>query len=292
MKSSTFLYLVPSALAVTVTQMNTDIVTVHPGETPAPATTTSPEPAAPASEHKHESVSYYTSIYVSGGDSGAPAPAPASSKPATTSSASASAKVAAEVVTSESSSPAPAPAPTTSSSSPVAIETSPEPTTSSEAPSPTTEAPSTTSSAPAETSSSSSDDNLSSFQKTIVDYHNKVRSQFGAGSLSWSDDLASYAQNYLDKINCQFQHSNGPYGENLAMGYSDLEKSMSAWFDEKSKYNWGAATFSENTGHFTQMIWKGTTQVGCAQSKCSNGNYLVCEYNPRGNVLGKFAQNV
>lgn len=125
-----------------------------------------------------------------------------------------------------------------------------------------------------------------------MDYHNKVRSQFGAGSLSWSDDLASYAQNYLDKINCQFQHSNGPYGENLAMGYSDLEKSMSAWFDEKAKYNWGAATFSENTGHFTQMIWKGSTQVGCAQSKCSNGNYLVCEYNPRGNVLGKFAQNV
>ena len=48
--------------------------------------------------------------------------------------------------------------------------------------------------------------------------------------------------------------------------------------------------------HFTQVVWKGTTQVGCAVATCNNifpakygpAKYYVCEYYPQGNIIGQF----
>ncbi|KAF8888246.1 CAP domain-containing protein [Infundibulicybe gibba] len=57
--------------------------------------------------------------------------------------------------------------------------------------------------------------------------------------------------------------------------------------------------FSSATGHFTQVVWKGTTQVACAVANCGAGTifsqasgYVVCRYSPPGNVIGQFPQNV
>jgi hypothetical protein len=53
------------------------------------------------------------------------------------------------------------------------------------------------------------------------------------------------------------------------------------------------------TGHFTQLVWKDTTSVGCGRTECNGrddggapGWYLVCEYWPHGNVIGAFEENV
>ena len=48
---------------------------------------------------------------------------------------------------------------------------------------------------------------------TAVDAHNQYRAWSGVPNLTWSDDLATFAQSWSDK--CVFQHSRGPYGENL-----------------------------------------------------------------------------
>lgn len=51
--------------------------------------------------------------------------------------------------------------------------------------------------------------------------------------------------------------------------------------------------FSDDVGHFTQLVWKNTTTVGCGAANCDGiGWLLVCEYNPAGNVIGQFGGNV
>jgi len=46
--------------------------------------------------------------------------------------------------------------------------------------------------------------------------------------------------------------------------------------------------FSSETGHYTQVVWKSTTHLGCA----TYGRHLVCQYGPSGNFKGRFTQNV
>jgi hypothetical protein len=91
----------------------------------------------------------------------------------------------------------------------------------------------------------------------------------------------------------------GPYGENLASGYPNTTLAIDGWGDEEKDYNYSKKKFSEAVGHFTQLVWSNTTAVGCGLVDCENtgkngvqGEYLVCEYWPRGNVLGQSGDNV
>lgn len=91
----------------------------------------------------------------------------------------------------------------------------------------------------------------------------------------------------------------GPYGENMALGFRTPALAIDAWAGEERDYNWDRDTFSESTGHFTQLVWKNTDSVGCGAAHCNNeatggakGWFMVCEYTPRGNVIGQFRDNV
>jgi hypothetical protein len=59
-----------------------------------------------------------------------------------------------------------------------------------------------------------------------------------------------------------------------------------------SSYDYNAATFSGATGHFTQVVWKGTTKLGCGSNPSCGMKTYVCQYTPPGNVMGEFADNV
>ncbi|KAJ3813665.1 CAP domain-containing protein, partial [Lentinula aff. lateritia] len=127
--------------------------------------------------------------------------------------------------------------------------------------------------------------------------HNSVRAQHGASALTWSNDAATKAQQWAD--NCVFQHSGGtlgPFGENLAAGTGSgygISQAIDSWSSEVSQYDPSNPVAS----HFTQMVWKATTQVGCAVASCSGifaasfglASFYVCEYSPQGNVIGEFA---
>ncbi|KAF7317865.1 PR-1-like protein [Mycena kentingensis (nom. inval.)] len=131
-----------------------------------------------------------------------------------------------------------------------------------------------------------------------LDAHNSVRSAHGANALVWDDKLASAAQNWA--YNCKFEHSQGavgPYGENLAAGTGSYSPAQGVqdWANEASEYNPNNPQFS----HFTQMVWKATTNLGCAVATCGGifdsgdpAQFYVCEYDPPGNVQGQYAQNV
>ena len=125
--------------------------------------------------------------------------------------------------------------------------------------------------------------------------HNQYRTMYGMPALVWDATVAPSAQDWAD--NCVFDHSNNQYGENLGLfGGSDPSSVVTQWFSEGCKYT--SPGFSETTGHFTQLIWKSTTKVGCAVGNCPAGiqgyrssssrpgaspNVFVCQYSTMGN---------
>ncbi|XP_043710090.1 pathogenesis-related protein 1A-like [Telopea speciosissima] len=135
------------------------------------------------------------------------------------------------------------------------------------------------------------------FGKEMVDQHNVVRKSLGLGPLTWNETVAGYAQRYADQRSgdCQLVHSQGPYGENLywASGSAELETAaaaVKAWVDEKSDYDYATNTCvnGKMCGHYTQVVWKNSQQLGCASVKCSDNAYLsVCSYYPPGNYIGE-----
>ncbi|KAJ3564877.1 hypothetical protein NP233_g8000 [Leucocoprinus birnbaumii] len=139
------------------------------------------------------------------------------------------------------------------------------------------------------------------FSDDALSLHNTNRARYGANPLSYDNNLASGAASYAAQ--CNWGHSSGNYGENLyALSTSGgtIQQAVQSWMDEASQYNYNDPGFSEATGHFTQVVWKATTTLGCGLHVCSTGSpwgsgswtYIVCRYTPPGNVEGEFAQNV
>lgn len=126
----------------------------------------------------------------------------------------------------------------------------------------------------------------------LLDAHNEHRRRHHAQALKWNSTLYEYAKDYANNYSCSgiLTHSGGPYGENLAIGYTPLG-AVSAWYDEIKEYVFGTET---TYSHFTQVVWNNTATVGCATKYCNAvwGLYLVCSYYPQGNVIGESLANV
>ncbi|GAA5920136.1 hypothetical protein JCM6882_007032 [Rhodosporidiobolus microsporus] len=140
-----------------------------------------------------------------------------------------------------------------------------------------------------------------SIEKIALDAHNTLRKKHSAPDLTWSTDLANSAQAWASK--CVFKHGGGAAlnsGENLAAYYgaSNVASGISMWANEASNYDFDNPGFSSSAGHFTQMVWKATTQLGCAEVKCASlpdpdsgstmkdYQFLVCHYLSAGNIVG------
>ncbi|KAK6456737.1 CAP domain-containing protein, partial [Scheffersomyces xylosifermentans] len=132
------------------------------------------------------------------------------------------------------------------------------------------------------------------FAKDILDAHNKYRAQHQVGPLSWETTAYNYAQNNANNYDCSgiLTHTHGPFGENLAAGFPDGPSAVTAWYVEGETYNYEAANTYD---HFTQLVWKGSTKVGCAYKDCRAENwglYIICSYDPPGNFIGENKANV
>ena len=129
-----------------------------------------------------------------------------------------------------------------------------------------------------------------------LDTHNSKRQLHQVGPVTWSTTVAASAQNYANT--CPSGHSSGSgYGENLAWATypASIETVVSWWYSEEPKYDYNNPGWQSEAGHFTQMVWKGTTEIGCGMAHCTSGKWpyvWVCQYNPPGNVIGAFAENV
>jgi uncharacterized protein YkwD len=106
-------------------------------------------------------------------------------------------------------------------------------------------------------------------------------------TISRANDAATVA------ATCSFEHSGGPHGENLFAGTTLTDQqAIDGWYSEGEQYDYNNPGFNENTGHFTQVVWKDSTRLGCARKDCGGdlGFFIVCEYEPRGNIVGNNGQ--
>jgi pathogenesis-related protein 1 len=134
--------------------------------------------------------------------------------------------------------------------------------------------------------------------QAALDFHNAKRHDVGVAPLQWSTKLAAAAQNWANHLakdeGCNLSHTqSNSYGENLFGGRGAMYTALDAargWYGEIAKYHYGILT-NDNwypTGHYTQMIWQNTAEVGMGQATCSGGvTVIVAEYNPPGNYMGE-----
>jgi hypothetical protein len=66
-----------------------------------------------------------------------------------------------------------------------------------------------------------------------------------------------------------------------------------SWYNEVKSYEFKKGGFSMATGHFTQLVWKGSKKLGVGLAKSKSGKtYFVAEYKPPGNYEGEYEKNV
>jgi pathogenesis-related protein 1 len=126
--------------------------------------------------------------------------------------------------------------------------------------------------------------------------HNDARAKVGVAPLQWSDALASYAQKWASQLAASggFQHRDNSatgYGENLFGGSEGFTPAdaASSWLEERASYHGGPVTpaTASSVGHYTQMVWSSTTQVGYGIAHGRNGVVIVANYSPGGNFVGQ-----
>ncbi len=150
--------------------------------------------------------------------------------------------------------------------------------------------------------------------RTMIAAHNRWRSQAGVAGLTWSPRLEKKAIAWANELKqhngCRMRHS-GP-GENLYWASPleirtstdgrnwqvsrqaqevDADHVVNSWGSEKQWYSYAGnscrAPAGKSCGHYTQLVWRGTSEVGCGKAVCPGYSQVwVCEYSPPGNIIG------
>lgn len=131
------------------------------------------------------------------------------------------------------------------------------------------------------------------WQDVVLALHNRERAAVSSPPLRWSADLARDAARWAQRLAAsgvlQHDSANRSEGENLWMGTRGayrIEDMVAGWAGEKALLrrmrSWQDGV--HRVGHYTQMIWSGTTAVGCGLAQGRSFEGLVCRYDPPGNV--------
>ena len=137
--------------------------------------------------------------------------------------------------------------------------------------------------------------------------HNAARAQVGVGPLTWDPALAAIAAAWaaqchdtdapIGLIDHNPGRSNGYptyVGENIygSGGGASGTDAVALWISEQAHYDHATNTCAGGAicGHYTQVVWRATTKVGCALHDCPGlqyGSSVVCDYGPGGNIGGQ-----
>ena len=134
----------------------------------------------------------------------------------------------------------------------------------------------------------------------MLSLHNAYRAKANASPLSWSSTLAKGAQEWADYLRdnegCAMRHptsgeeknrylSGNSWGQNLMSATrGSAQMAVDGWGPSECPGYSPTAQGVQGTGHFTQMVWKDTREIGCAKASCDGSSIWVCNYSPAGNV--------
>lgn len=139
------------------------------------------------------------------------------------------------------------------------------------------------------------------FAARLLAAHNRERERLGIPRLKWSQHLAAQAAQWAASLARRNTMEHAAYevrqgaGENLwmgAAGYYSAEDMVGGFVSERQYFRPGSFPNNSTTGdwkdvgHYTQLIWPGTQEVGCAVTKGEANDFLVCRYWPAGNTVG------
>jgi uncharacterized protein YkwD len=151
-------------------------------------------------------------------------------------------------------------------------------------------------------------------KKAILVAHNRARCAVSPTAqampaLSWNVALEATAQAWASAcvdltapIGLIDHNPNRSVGHELTFGYvgeniyassgtASPTGAVTSWDAEKARYNFAANTCSGVCGHYTQVVWANSLEVGCARALCPSLTYrsgIVCNYGPGGNWGGQW----
>ena len=141
------------------------------------------------------------------------------------------------------------------------------------------------------------------FMSRMLASHNNLRTKYKSPLLKQNDDLDNLAHEYAKEFIINKEKSIfKPYiykgsilGENITIG--DLKNPdliFQKWAQEEKNYDFNNKKFLKSASHFTQIIWKETTDIGIGfYSDDQKKTFCtVLLYYPAGNIFGDFATNV
>ncbi|MBI4791322.1 MAG: SCP-like extracellular [Deltaproteobacteria bacterium] len=149
----------------------------------------------------------------------------------------------------------------------------------------------------------------------VVKAHNTIRGKVGSPRMKWSEKLEAKAIKRIKVLqnNGCFMKHDGP-GENLywasALKTANKKNSFGQWIWHRSVqdisesevvYSWAdekkwysnengvcRAPIGETCGHYTQIVWEETVEVGCSRAVCQDKSQVwLCLYSPPGNIVGQ-----
>ena len=148
-------------------------------------------------------------------------------------------------------------------------------------------------------------DFLQDFNKRMNDRHWELRKMHDCDSLNINNDLNKMAQMRAEKLSSSTNeifsediYKEDILGENILISNKKLEPEelCDIWYNECDKYNYDLNKFQKGTGHFTQLVWKGTKDVGFGaiykDYKDGQLYVVVAYYFPAGNIFNEFKENV
>ena len=142
----------------------------------------------------------------------------------------------------------------------------------------------------------------------VVAAHNAVRVRAmpapmpALPAMSWHQGAADTAAAWVER--CEYKHNtaiDGTYGENIYASYGSSPtptQVVERWAAEAASYDYASDTCAvQECGHYTQIVWRQSTGVGCAWKSCQTGSpfpsgespwlFWVCDYAPPGNFVGQ-----